>query len=500
MVGYCPEQGHTAISCNGRKWSFDDFLREIERVAGALQKMGVRKGDSVGVCLLNSPAAIITVYAINRAGGIANIIHPKTNIHKLREILHGTRTRIVFASSLLLYSQIKAYEGMEVVACGIGSWALASILRGVKSFKLLRGEYKSVAIEGEDIAVYMHSGGTTGVPKTAKLSNRSLNALVINLFSSIPKSFSSADAMLAVLPIFHGFGFAIGIHAPLCQRMRVVPWMLFKAKKLAGKVKREKITVIPAIPRMLQKLLVTPNFGGAAVKTVTDVFCGGDALSERVKVEFEELLKKSGANARVCRGYGLTEMNSVCVLNVDDTPNSIGKPLKNTEVRVRDDEGNDVKLGNLWLSGEAMMSGYLEPDCKAIVIEDGKPWLNTGDIVETDAAGNLFFKGRAKRLIKISGMNVFPSEIESVANAMSFVDSSAAVERRVNDKPYIVLYITLKDKMLDAAGRVMSECKAQLSQWHVPTDVIVLEAMPMTKMGKIDINALTEQANKKYAD
>jgi long-chain acyl-CoA synthetase len=498
MTGYDPERNHTAISCNRRKLSFADFLSEIERVAGALQKMGVKKGESVGVCLLNSPAAIITVYAINRAGGIANIIHPKTNTHKLREILRNTGTRIVFASSLLLYNQLKAYNGMEVVACGGGSWALSAFIPNVRSFKFLRGEYKPVAVDGEDIAVYMHSGGTTGEAKTARLSNRSVNALVRNLFASIPKKFTSADSMLAVLPIFHGFGFAIGIHAPLCQRMRVVPWMLFNAAKFADKVKREKITVISAIPRMLQKLLVTPNFNGDALKTVTDVFCGGDYFAESLRVNFEARLRAGGADAHVYRGYGLTEMNSVCVLNVNGVPDSIGQPLKNTLVRICDDNGNDVKCGNLWLSSEAMMSGYLDPNCNVIIEENGKKWLNTGDIAETDEDGNLFFKARAKRLIKISGMNVFPSEIEAVANSLAFVASGAAVERRMGDKPFIVLYVTLKNKTADAPGKIMAACRAKLSQWHVPSEVKVLDVMPMTKMGKIDAEKLTEMANQKY--
>lgn len=498
MDGYSEEAGDVALAYRGKHISRRRFYSEIDRIAAALQAEGIKKGDSVALCLPNVPEAAIAFYAINKAGAIVNAIHPKTHPLKLRAILETTQTKLIFAYAPLFLKLKEAFSGIKVVLCGELQWAL-SIFPNTTPFYRLKGQKPSpVSVGGEDIAVYIHSGGTMGVPKTVMLPNRAINALVKNMLGTVGKIYSSKHAMLAVLPIFHAFGMAVTYHAALSTRAKLVMVPVFKAKKMYPLIKRERVTAIAGIPRMFEKMLRAKNFKGEGLASLEDIYCGGDYMRPALKDEFEKRMRDGGAFARFCQGYGLSETASVCVLNLDNTPLSIGKPLDGVEIKITDENGKPAKKGLLWVSSEQCMSGYLgdaEATAASLKTEDGKLWLSTGDLVETDERGNLFFCDRAKRLIKISGINVFPSEIERTVNELPTVVESCAVEKRIDGKPYLVLFVVLAGSDENAEKLIVTYLKSKLNRWFIPSRVVILGSLPLTKLGKTDVKLLERLAD-----
>lgn len=500
MKSYPREKHTTALSFRGKKISETAFLKKIDSLAFALQKHGVKKGDSVAIALPNVPEAVIALYAVNLVGAVADLIHPKTHYSKIRAAIELTGSKIIFAYAPLWSEQRKAIKDETVVLCG--GFSFASRLFGALSFSGFAAESGApspVEVGGEDTAVYMHSGGTMGEPKTVMLSNRAVNALVENMFTTIGKGYGKRDAMLAILPIFHGFGLIVSIHATLCKGIKVVLVPSFNARRAATIIKKEKITIIAGIPRMFEKMLNCSNFHGDAIKSVEDIFCGGDYLRPETKKAFEDRLREAGAKARFCQGYGLTEMASVCVLDLENTYDTVGRPFVNTEARILDESGKPAERGRLWLCGTQCMSGYLkdaESTAKALVEldGDGKLWLNTGDVVEKDEDGRLRFADRAKRVIKISGISVFPSVIERTAREVPGVNDACVVEKRVGNKPYTVLFVAASGDCDDVEQKIISHCKGNLSRWFIPRRVTVLPKLPVTPLGKTDVKFLEKLA------
>ena len=198
-------------------------------------------------------------------------------------------------------------------------------------------------------------------------------------------------------------------------------------------------------------------------------------------------------------GYGLTETVTVCSLTKigDYRQGSVGNPILGVLARIVDEDLNEVPIGDageLLLSAEQIMIGYLDDEeatAQTIISLDGRDWVRTGDLFKTDEEGRLYYLGRKKRLIKISGINVFPFEIERVARELNFIDECAVVEYRENGKPFIRLIV--EGNLSEAQKREAVEYIAsRMSHWNVPSSVVCLAELPRTKMSKIDITKLQE--------
>jgi len=350
----------------------------------------------------------------------------------------------------------------------------------------------------------MQSGGTSGEAKTIVLSSRASNAMAGNLLNYLDDKFCERNRMLVALPMFHGFGLCVGVHASLCANMAVVLMPRFKVKAATRVIKKNRVTTMLAVPRMVSKLLDYEGFAGDAISSLEDVYVGGDAVSDDLVRRFEERVRQSGGKAKLSPGYGLSETVTVCTLTKGEfVQGSVGTVINGMRARVVDEELREVpvgEVGELILCGEQIMDGYLddsEATARALANIDGKVWIRTGDFFKTDEEGRLYYQGRKKRLIKISGINVFPYEIERVARELDFIDECAAVEYRVGDKPYIRLLVegeiseTQKQKAIAHIAR-------RMSHWNVPSSVVCVAQFPRTKMVKVDINKLEEEYGGEY--
>lgn len=502
-LGYSDNNRKDAIIYRDKRISFHEFSKKVEKCAMQFAATGIGKGDCVAICLPNIPQAQIAFYACAKIGAIASMVHPKTSATEFARQVELTKPKLALLTEINYFRFKPMLKGAKKVFCSlISGKGFVGLTRKTKAYSANEGN-------GNEPAIYMHSGGTTGTSKTVVLSSRAMNALVENLLESLKFPFSEKDKMLAALPIFHGFGLAVGIHLALCSKMASALVPIFKPKKVVEFLRKQRVNVLTVIPRMLQKILDEPSFHGEVVKQLTNVYVGGDNLTEELRIAFNERMQQEGSNCKIQQGYGLTEMGSVCTLNYDKIkPDSVGQPLFNVQAKIIDDDMAELPFGDvgeLIFKSEQMMDGYLndeETTKNSFAVIDGEKWLRTGDFMSMDKEGFLFFKGRKKRLIKISGMNVFPLQIEETARQLDEISLCVATQKDVEGKPYICLYVLLKDGLvLDERlkAKFTEFLEKNLSHWSVPKFYEQLEEMPYTNFGKVDFKEIAKKCEAKLA-
>ncbi len=496
----------------------ENFVQEVENFAGYLMSIGVQKGDNVILCLSNIPNAIVCFYAINRAGAIANIVHPLIPSDKLSEMVDEMKPKaiILFDEFYGKYADWIEKSDNNVVLCSAGDY-LPKIFKffyglhvdhnltkpnstNVVKYRDI-GKYlaPSVDVKGDDIAVYMHSGGTCGKAKTVLMSNYAFNHLTDNIMSWY--KVDNNDAMLMVLPIFHTYGLGVCMHTTMCSGMRVVLMPKFKASTACYLLGRYKVTYMAGVPYMYTKMLSSGKFCGKKIARLKACFCGGDKVSENTKIQFRDAMQKAGNNILLSEGYGLTEA-CVCSINTMSLykPNSIGRPLPSMQFGIIDEQKQflpPLEKGEIVITGTTLMKGYYDHSEERGTFfydEQGTKWLRSGDVGYIDEDGNVFFTDRLKRLVKISGVNVFPKEVENIVNELDSVQSCCMVETTLKGKTATKLYV-VKDKSCLLSNKqveqqILDEIGCKLMKFSKPRVIEFIDKLPMTPIGKVDFMAL----------
>ena len=491
MHDFHAKQDSVAVISGNSKMTFRKLFDEIDRVAAGLYAMGVRRGSVVMLALPNILQNVVAVYALSRIGAVAAMIHPLFSADQFAQAVEKLKPEVVFLSDVNLKSFWSRCGGAKRVICPFLAYAYIGLKRG-RQFELYEGD-------GEEDMFYMQSGGTSGSPKTIALSSRAVNAIVANLCATLGDRFSEHNRMLCVMPMFHGFGLCVGVHASLSFNMTAVLMARFDADKAMKVIAKRRVTNMIAVPRMVSKLLAHKDFKGDNISSIQEVYVGGDSISDRLVSDFEQRIRDMGGNARILPGYGLTETVTVCALTRGEfRQGSVGAMLDGMEARVVDDDLNVLPVGErgeLLIAGDQLMTGYFgdEEATKAAFVEiGGKRYVRSGDLVSMDEEGRIYFLGRKKRLIKISGMNVFPSDIESVAQQLDYVKECVALEYKVGDKSFIRLLV--EGELTDAQKKgIISHIAKHLSHWNIPSDIVCVERFPRTQIGKVDAKALMAQ-------
>lgn len=492
MRDYRAKNKRTVAFVRGRKkTAYGRFFRRVDRVAGGLAALGVKKGDVVMIATPTIQQGVTAFYAVSRLGAIASMIHPLMERGEFDEAVREQRPKVVFLSDINYKKLGKGLKDVKKVLCPF----LMDVFVGLPG----NAGFTPCESDGSEPAVYMRSGGTSGVAKTVVLSAAAVNALPDNLFRTLLNNdFGEKDRMLVALPMFHGFGLLVGIHAAMSTSMAPVLVPVFNVRKVIKAIAANGVTTMIAVPRMIAKLLSSREFAGENVAGLRNVYVGGDTVDAELENAFDRRMKEAGAKCFMSPGYGLTETGSVSVLSpVKVGGAAVGKPLDGMECRIVDEDCREVPFGDvgeLWLAGNQLMLGYLddpEGAAEAFVEADGKKWVRTGDYFRYLPDGTLFFMGRKKRLIKISGMNVYPVEIERVASELPYVTACAAAEVRDNDKPYIALFVE-GDLTEEQKKEIKKHIVYKLSRWHEPKFVICMKELPRTNVGKTDYKRLND--------
>lgn len=504
-------------------YTYEFLISRICSFEDTLKKLGFKEKDIVTICLPNVPEALYLFYATNKMGGIANIIHPLMGKGEIKDIVRRTKSRILFILDTR-YSEVMDLnkEGIKVYSVSpvresspITKYVYKKINRKKlkflkdKDFESLSKFYKGndknedefVPLKKED-AILLHSGGTTGKPKTVALSSFTINALVTNIYDVLDFKDGEAPFMLSVLPMFHGFGLAICIHILLAYGGCDMLMPKFNTKETIKLLSKGKINYIVGVPALFEALVRKDEFRGEMLKNLRCCFVGGDFVSSSLKDRFNKRMMEAGAKARLFEGYGLTE--TVCVNCVNTTSfhkaGTVGKPMKNVKVMIIDENENDLginKEGEIAVGGETLMNGYrFEKEKVNIFFEkNGIKYLHTGDYGFLDEDGYLHFKQRMKRLLKINGVNIFPSEIEEVVTDIPHIYECAAIgvkDERFGDM--VKLFVVLdRDNFLDKEtliNNINEEIVKKCSIYAKPKEIVFIDKLPKTLLGKIDVKVL----------
>lgn len=543
LEGICKERPQEeALSFLNARMSFSQLEQEIDDCARGLLAMGFKAGDAFAICLPNIPETVILFYAVNRLGGICNMIHPLAPAAQVLEILQETKSRFLSFPDIFLgrlAAQIEAQreetelEALLIAPMGRSADSLSRfglwLTRARKARRLMpkspvwrtwddmvrEGQAASpplpqASADPDRVSVYLHSGGTTAAAKTIMLSDRNFNGIACQIFTAIgvpleaPRPYG--QSFVAILPLFHGFGLCIGMHAMLVNAASCILVPQFSTKNLAKIIRQQKPSLMAGVPTLFEAVLNDPVMKTVDFSCFKALFCGGDSLTPELKGRFDAFLAAHGSDCRLREGYGLTETVTVCSLthDVSSDRSGIGLPLSNMEMKIIDPESKapmpDGEIGEICVTGPMVMKGYLhEADLTAqalVLHEDGKVWVETGDLGYRDPDGFYHFTSRIKRMIKVSGIPVYPMQVESMIAELPEVLQVAAIGV---PHPYQMNVIKVFLKVKEGTDKEALEeeiiriTKSRLLRYAVPREFEYLEEFPLTLIGKVDLKVLEEQ-------
>ena len=532
---------NVAFDFMGKSTTYREMVREIERCAKALKTIGVRENDKVTIAMPNCPQAIYMFYAVNLIGAIANMIHPLSAekeiefylnesesvtaitldqfYHKFESIRENTKVVNIIIASVkdALSKPVRAgymlTEGRKIKPIPKD----APVIRWKEFMKLSEHcfyKYK-VRRAGDDAAVILYSGGTTGTTKGIVLTNKNFNALGQQVLAANPM-FGIGDKMLAAMPLFHGFGLGVCIHTMLSQGGRCILIPRFTAKSYAKDIVKYRCNFIAGVPTLYEALLRLDSMNGADLSCLKGVFSGGDSLSIELKKKFDKFLAEHKAKIQVREGYGTTETVTACCLTPPHMAKegSIGLPFPDTYIKIVE-PGTDRELpygeeGEILLAGPTVMKEYMKhPEETAQTLrrhDDGLTWVYTGDLGVMDEQGFIYFRGRAKRMIISSGYNIYPGQIENILDANDKVQMSCVIGvpdpyRMQKVKAFVKLAADVPANDATKA-ELMDYCRKHIAKYAMPYDIEFKDDMPKTLVGKVAYRVLEEEelAKRKAAE
>lgn len=535
MVG--KDKDYIALNYFGNRISYNEFFNNINTCARALRSFGVKEKDIVTICLPNIPEAIYIFYACNKIGAIADIVHPLSSGEQIKFYLKENKSRFLFLvdfnysnykeiiEETLVYKTILISPKLSMpIAMSIG-YSLAREIRIKKpsirdsdymtwrEFMLKGSSYNkefSANTKKDDIGLILHSGGTTGTPKGIMISNYSFNALAqqasINVIDIRPK-----DKILTILPIFHGFGLGVCVHTPLCLKVETILVPKYDERHFYKILKNDKPHVILGVPTLWEGMMNNKKLTKVNMSQLKYVISGGDYLSIPAETKINNFLHKHGAHINVSKGYGMTESVAATAYTFPGTnePGSIGIPMIGNTYKICDPStGKELKIGEegeICINGPTLMHGYLNnPKATRNILrkhKDGKLWLHSGDIGYISANGIVYYTQRIKRMIVVSGFNVYPSMIEKTLESHPAIKQACVIGIPHPYKMHVPKAFLILNDGYKETNKLKNElkelCQNKLAIFSVPKEFEIRKEFPKTLYHKIDYKKLEKEEEEK---
>ena len=524
---------YTVFSHQGKEHGKAEFLADIESMAAFLKnELGFGRGSVLSAFLPTSVEGVILFFAVNKIGGIINFIHPMLTEARVEEIVKLTKTDVVLTPDVLaprLADVLKKYDLPCLLTVG-ATYAIenkyeakanADALLSLEAVKnklyiypevlcKYRDERVETVKENEnDLALFAQGGGTTGKSKTIMVTNGNLNHLVRSIGRILPVNAEhGVDTEIGCMPFFHVYGIASGGLSALHGGVKVIFLPKFDPDVFVKLMQTNKVVQFNGVPGLFRKLLTTPGFDGPHLANLKVMYCGGDDVRPVLQNAYDAILSKYGSHAQICAGWGLTECCASCAANpyYKNKLGTVGIPLTDIDVSVFDPETNEPleqgKIGQLAVSGPTVMAGYLETVKEErgngiYTDKNGKQWVLTGDLGKLDEDGYVVFAGRMKRLIIVSGYNIYPNDVEKLlTDNLSYVKECCAVQGYdENGRSLVRLYIVTPDGETDKEARfaeIRQLCREKIHRFAEPRDIRYIDKLPTTPVGKVDFMKLTE--------
>jgi len=499
----------------GAQLTYLEIKRRADALAASLARLGVVKGDRVGIMLPNCPQYIIASFAALRLGAIVVNINPS---YTAREALivatdSGIRTIITLdalaplvqgiapqtAIRDIIVTSLAEYSASATPAPTIaGTIPMADLLRPVQP-----SDIPSVPINPDDLAVLQYTGGTTGTPKGAMLSHGNIWANIVQTesWTSPQYTLSGNERYLVVIPYFHIYAFSVCMMIGLRIGALQIIHPKYEPDAVLASIRDFRPTYFPGVPTLFVSLLNHPKVRDYGLELVRAFNSGGAPCPVEVMEEFEHRIGRP-----LNEGYGLSETSPV----THSTPQlahrkmgTIGLPLPDTDQKIVDVETGMRELpvgetGELCLCGPQVMKGYWnKPDETAHALRvgaDGRVWFHTGDIARMDEEGYTSIVQRKKDMIIVDGYNVYPSDVESVLYAHPAIRLAAVIG--IPDSYHgetVKACIALKVDGVVTPDEIISYCREHLAEYKVPRHIEIRDTLPMSAVGKILYRVLREE-------
>ncbi len=448
-------------------------------VAGLLESKGVDAGDRVGIMLPNVPHFPMVYFGVLRMG--ARVV-PMNVLLTAREVTHylsNSGAKVVVAWEDFAPAAIEAAEEVGAEVITINPTNVGELIEGI-------APYEGVAeVEPDDTAVILYTSGTTGQPKGAELTHHNIRSNI----ESIKDLFqpTEEDVFFGGLPLFHVFGQTVAMNGAVSVGAEITLLPRFDPTKALEIIQRDKVTIFMGVPTMYAALLQVPNRADFDISSLRLCVSGGAALPVEIIRAFE-----SEFNTAILEGYGLSETSPVASfgrLDMERKPGTIGTPIKDVEMRIVDEEGNVLGVGDvgeLQIKGPNVMKGYWQMEEATAKAIDSDGWFSSGDMATVDEDGYYSIVDRKKEMILRGGYNVYPREVEEV-----LYEHPAVAEVAVMGIPHdelgeeIVAVIAFKEGESATDDELRDHAKEGVAAYKYPRHILIVDELPKGPTGKI---------------
>jgi len=496
---------YIAFECFGQQMTYAQVDAASRAMAAYLQKeLGVKKGDRIALMCPNIFAFPVAMFGILRAGACQVNVNP---LYTPRELEHqlkdsGAETIVIFSGSTPVLAEIIGNTPIKrVITIDLGDGAGLPIPSPAVDARLedtiamadalekgANLELASVDLTGEDLLFFQYTGGTTGPSKGAVLNHRNVVANLEQYKGFLPEaSVATEEVMVGALPLYHIFGLTLSLaYVSLGCKVILIPNPR-DVDAFLGAIKNAGITVFPAVNTLFAGLGMHPATKEVDFSKLKVSIGGGAAIIETVSKNWKAL-----TGHEITEGYGLSEtapLLSIVPMGVSEFTGSCGLPVSSTDIKLLDDDGNEVAIGErgeICAAGPQVMKGYWnKPDANAEAFTaDG--YFRTGDIGTFDEAGFLRIVDRKKDMINVSGFNVFPNEVEAVVTAVEGVAECACVG--VPDEKSgeaIKVFVVLKQGAAVTDDQILDHCRKEMTAYKIPRHIAYIDELPKSGVGKI---------------
>ena len=483
---YTPDKVAVAAADGGSSYTFKELNELASKVENYLrQEMGVKKGDRIPVLAEHSPHFLVLFIAAQRLGAILVPLNYRSSAFELEFYLKDLDPDLLVAD--INFCREKIREIQQNLNMPI--FCIKDLFECAENFTPIISPSN---IEPDQPVFIFYTSGTTGKPKGVLYTNRMLFWNSLN--TSVQLEITSRDYTLNALPPYHTSGWNVLLLPMLHRGARVDFLSRFKAETVLSHFEKNKITLFLAIPTMLRMMVKHKNFKKFRNSILRYIVVGGENLS----IPLIDVWAKKGILLR--QGYGLTEAGP-CITSLHHhdalwKKGSIGKPNFYVEYKIINDQNEEAGVdepGEFCIKGNVVTPGYWNNSAYTYEkIKDG--WLHTGDIVKMDAEGFMYVIGRKNQLYISGGVNIFPLEIEEVLIKLEMVKEAVVIG--VEDENWGesgVAFVVQNE--ISSPLKILKELKKYLASYKIPREIIFLETLPKSGVGKIDRNKLKNDYN-----
>ena len=539
-----------AIMYYGKKISYKNYIDMIDETARRLYNLGVTEGEVVTVMSVANPELEVLFYALNKLGAVINLIDVRSDYKQIKKYLMEVKSSEVVVMDNFLPEFDKCMEDEDVDNIVENVITLSpynsvlfpfNVLAEKKSRKEDSNLYSKIdeikkknkymtwndlmsvhkyryprypRYKKNMVAALVHTGGTTGVPKTVKLSNENFNAMAIQ-YKSLNANYNKGDTFLNGIVPFVAYGIVVTIHMPMCLGMTNIIAPILSPKEFTEFMIKYKPNHTATVPTYVEHFIEDEKANSMNWKCIKHIGVGGESFTRTQEQEVKDFLKNHNSSGSIDKGFGMTELSGTsvtCMGNVNKFT-SLGIPLPLNTYGIFE-RGTDKELkygeeGEICITGPTEMLGYLdneEEEGKVIKIHsDGKKWIHSEDVGIIDEDGFLFFKGRYKRLIPHGGFKLYPSYIEGVIMKHPNIDNCCVIS--IPDKVYGAspeAHVVIKKDSVSELKKLKEEliklCQDKLPSYSQPEDFIFEEDLPLTSVGKVDYKKVEKMRIKKLEE